>query len=84
MWVPDLPGMKAPNGWNGIAKVLAGLGDMIKYLSIHSYWENASDYYSFIGQSAMIFEHRIKLTADQIDIARAMKGFKNPVYISVR
>jgi alpha-N-arabinofuranosidase len=36
-----------------------------------------------MGQSAMIFENRIKLTADQIDIARAMKGFKNPVYISV-
>ena len=67
--------------WN--RKVLAGLGDMIKYISIHSYWENASDYYSFMGQSAMIFEHRIKLTSDQIDIARAMKGFKNPVYISL-
>ena len=67
--------------WN--RKVLAGLGGMIKYISIHSYWENANDYYSFMGQSAMIFEHRIKLTADQIDIARAMKGFKNPVYISV-
>jgi alpha-N-arabinofuranosidase len=67
--------------WN--RKVLAGLGGMIKYISIHSYWENAADYYSFIGQSAMIFENRIKLTADQIDIARAMKGFKNPVYISV-
>jgi alpha-N-arabinofuranosidase len=67
--------------WN--RKVLAGLGGMIKYISIHSYWENASDYYSFMGQSAMIFENRIKLTADQIDIARTMKGFKNPVYISV-
>jgi alpha-L-arabinofuranosidase len=67
--------------WN--RKVLAGLGGIIKYISIHSYWENASDYYSFMGQSAMIFENRIKLTADQIDIARAMKGFKNPVYISV-
>ncbi len=67
--------------WN--RKVLAGLGSMIKYISIHSYWENAADYYSFMGQSAMIFENRIKLTADQIDIARAMKGFKNPVYISV-
>ena len=67
--------------WN--RKVLAGLGGMIKYISIHSYWENASDYYSFMGQSAMIFENRIKLTASQIEIARAMKGFKNPVYISL-
>jgi alpha-N-arabinofuranosidase len=67
--------------WN--RKILAGLGGMIKYISIHSYWENASDYYSFMGQSAMIFENRIKLTASQIEIARAMKGFKNPVYISL-
>ena len=51
--------MKAPvNGWNGIAKFLPVSGDMIKYISIHSYWENASDYYSFMGQSAMIFEEQ--------------------------
>lgn len=67
--------------WN--CKVLAGLGGMIKYISIHRYWENAKDYYSFMGQSAMDFEEKIKITADQIDIARAMKGFKNPVYVSV-
>jgi alpha-L-arabinofuranosidase len=67
--------------WN--RKILTGLGDMIRYLSIHSYWENASDYYSYMGQSAMIFEERIKVTADGIESVRAMKGFKNPIYISV-
>ena len=67
--------------WN--RKILAGLGDMIKYISIHRYWENAKDYYAFMGQSAMDFEDKIKLTENQIEIAKAMKGFKNPVYISV-
>jgi alpha-L-arabinofuranosidase len=36
-----------------------------------------------MGQSAMIFEERIKVTADGIESVRAMKGFKNPIYISV-
>jgi alpha-L-arabinofuranosidase len=67
--------------WN--RKVLTGLGDMIRYLSIHRYWENASDYYSYMGQSAMDFEEKIKVTSDGIESVRAMKGFKNPIYISV-
>ena len=67
--------------WN--RKVLTGLGDMIRYLSIHRYWENASDYYTYMGQSAMDFEEKIKVTADGIESVRVMKGFKNPIYISV-
>jgi alpha-L-arabinofuranosidase len=67
--------------WN--RKILNGLGDMIKYISIHRYWENAKDYYDYMGQSAMDFESKIMVTADQIEISKAMKGFKNPVYISV-
>jgi alpha-N-arabinofuranosidase len=39
--------------WN--RKVLAGLGDMIGYISIHRYWEPSADYYTFMGQSAMDF-----------------------------
>ncbi len=67
--------------WN--RKVLEGLGDMISYISIHRYWENSPDYYSFMGQSAMDFEQKIKVTADEIDAVSAMKNFKNPIYISV-
>jgi len=67
--------------WN--RKVLEGLGDMISYISIHRYWENSPDYYSFMGQSAMDFEQKIKVTADEIEAVSAMKGFKNPIYISV-
>jgi alpha-L-arabinofuranosidase len=67
--------------WN--YKVLAGLGDMIDYISIHRYWENSPDYYSYMGQSAMDFEDKIKVTAAEIEAVKAMKDFKNPIYISV-
>ncbi len=66
--------------WN--RKVLTGLGDMINYISIHRYWENSPDYYTFMGQSAMDFEEKIKVTEDEINAVKAMKDFKNPIYIS--
>ena len=67
--------------WN--RKVLTGLGDMINYISIHRYWENSPDYYTYMGQSAMDFEEKIRVTADEIDAAKAMNNFKNPISISV-
>jgi alpha-L-arabinofuranosidase len=67
--------------WNH--KVIAGLGDKIDYLSIHRYWENSPDYYIFMGQSSMDFEEKIKVTADEIEAVKAMKDFKNSIYISV-
>jgi alpha-L-arabinofuranosidase len=67
--------------WN--RKVLTGLGDMIDYLSIHRYWENSPDYYTYMGQSAMDFEEKINVTAGEIKAVKAMKDFKNPIYISV-
>jgi alpha-N-arabinofuranosidase len=67
--------------WN--RKILEGLGDMMKYISIHRYWENSPDYYSFMGQSALDFEEKIRVTADEIDAVKSMKDFKNPIYISV-
>ncbi|MEJ2543336.1 MAG: alpha-L-arabinofuranosidase C-terminal domain-containing protein [Calditrichaceae bacterium] len=66
--------------WN--KKVLAGLGDKIDYISIHRYWERSDDYYTFMGQSAMDFEEKIKIPLAQIKTISAMKGFKNPIYIS--
>ncbi len=74
----------SPNTWDDWnRKVLAGLGDRIDYISIHSYWENSPDYYSYMGASAMTFEQRIKLTTNEIEAVSATKGFKNPIYISV-
>jgi alpha-N-arabinofuranosidase len=58
--------------WNH--KILNGLGDMIKYISIHRYWEKSPDYYSFVGQSAMDFEEKIKVTAGEIEAAKAENG----------
>src|SRR4029079_3858758 len=67
--------------WN--RKVITGLGDRIDYLSIHSYWENSPDYYGLMGASAMTFEERINLTANEIEIISSIKGFKNSIGISV-
>lgn len=67
--------------WN--RKVLTALGDMIDYISIHRYWERSDDYYAFMGQSAMDFEEKITVTAAEIDAVKAMKDFRNPIYISV-
>jgi len=67
--------------WN--RKVLGGLGDMITYISIHRYWENSPDYYSFMGQSAADFEEKINVTAGQIAVARVQNKLSKPIYISV-
>jgi alpha-L-arabinofuranosidase len=66
--------------WN--RKVLAGLGDMIDYLSIHRYWENSPNYYSFMGASAMDFEEKITTTAAIIEAVRSMNDLRTPIYIS--
>jgi len=66
--------------WNNT--ILQGLGDLIQYLSIHRYWENASEYYDYMGQSAMDFEEKIKVTQASINAITAMKQFDHPIYIS--
>jgi alpha-L-arabinofuranosidase len=67
--------------WN--RKVLSGLGDLVDYISIHRYWENSPDYYNYMGQSALDFEEKINVTAAEIEVARVMNNFKNPISISV-
>jgi len=66
--------------WN--RRVLGSFGDLIDYLSIHRYWEKSDDYYEYMGQSAMDFEEKIIVSANEIENVKAMKGFKNPIYIS--
>ena len=66
--------------WN--RKVLAGLGDLLEYISIHRYWERSQDYYTFMGQSAVDFEEKIRIPAAETEAVKAMKGFANPIYIS--
>jgi len=67
--------------WN--RKVLMGLGDRVDYISVHSYWENSPDYYTYMGSSARIFEDRINITAGEIRAVSTVKGFKNPIGISI-
>ncbi|HET7897267.1 MAG TPA: alpha-N-arabinofuranosidase, partial [Flavisolibacter sp.] len=67
--------------WN--RKILTGLGDRIDYLSIHSYWEASPDYYGYMGASAKIFEERIQLAANEIEAVTTVKGWKNPIALSV-
>jgi len=67
--------------WN--RKILMGIGDKIKYLSIHSYWEGSPDYYTHMGTGARIFDDRIKITAGEIEAVSNTQGFKNPIYLSV-
>jgi alpha-N-arabinofuranosidase len=69
------------DNWN--RKIIAGIGDKIKYLSIHSYWENSTDYYTHMGAGARIFDERIKITAAEIEAVSATQGYKNPIYLSV-
>lgn len=67
--------------WN--RKVLSKLGDMVTYLSIHRYWERADGYYEFMGESAIDFEEKIRVAANDIEAERIKNGFKNPIYLSV-
>ena len=69
------------DNWN--RKILVGIGDKIKYLSIHSYWESSPDYYTHMGGGAKIFDDRIKITAGEIEAVSNTQGFKKPIYISV-
>jgi alpha-N-arabinofuranosidase len=69
------------DNWN--RKILEGIGDKIKYLSIHSYWEGSADYYTHMGAGAKIFDDRIKITAGEIEAVSNTQGFKNPIYLSV-
>ena len=74
----------SPNKWDDWnRKVLEGIGDKIKYLSIHSYWENSPDYYSYMGASARIFDDRISITAGEIQAISTTQSYKNPIYLSV-
>ncbi len=72
------------NSWDDWNRtILKGIGDKIRYLSIHSYWENSPDYYSYMGSSARIFDDRITITAAEIKAVSVTQNLKNPVFLSV-
>jgi len=74
----------SPDNWDDWnRKIIAGLGDRVDYISVHSYWENSPDYYTYMGSSARIFEDRINLTAGEVKAISTTKNFKNTIGISV-
>jgi len=66
--------------WN--QKVITGLRDIADYVSIHGYWENSPDYYTYMGQSAMDVERKITTTADIISVVRSKYMMTRPIHIS--
>lgn len=67
--------------WNW--KVITALRDFADYISIHRYWERSDDYYTYMGQSAMDIEEKIKVLQSQLYTAQALYQMKKPMYLSV-
>ncbi len=63
-------------------KVITELRDIADYISIHRYWENSPDYYTYMGQSAMDMEEKITVPANLISVVRAQYRIARPIYIS--
>ena len=63
-------------------KVITELRDIADYISIHRYWENSPDYYTYMGQSAMDVEEKITVPANIISVVRAKYKIAKPIYIS--
>lgn len=63
-------------------KVITELREVVDYVSIHRYWENSPDYYTFMGQSAMDMEEKITVPANIIATVRAKYKVTRPIYIS--
>ncbi|MBB3188095.1 alpha-L-arabinofuranosidase C-terminal domain-containing protein [Microbacter margulisiae] len=74
----------APDGkwvdWN--RKVITGLRNIASYVSIHGYWDNSPNYYTYMGQGAMDIERKITTTADIISVIRSKYMMTKPIYIA--
>jgi len=62
-----------------VVKNLYGVAD---YISMHRYWDNTDDYYTFVGERAMDLDDRIRILEGQIQAVHAVKK-KKPMYITV-
>lgn len=65
--------------WNWT--VIKGLSGIAKYLSLHRYWDDSKDYYTFVGERAVDLQEKIDITVGQIK-AVATTEKKAPMYIS--
>lgn len=65
--------------WNWT--IIKELHDLAPYLSLHRYWDNSDDYYTFVGERAVDLQEKIDITVGQIK-AVATTEKKAPMYIS--
>lgn len=65
--------------WNWT--VIKGLHDIADYISLHRYWDNSDDYYTFVGERAVDLQEKIDITVGQIKAVSTTEK-KPPMYIS--
>lgn len=65
--------------WNWT--VIKGLHDIAPYISLHRYWDNSDDYYTFVGERAVDLQEKIDITVGQIKAVSTTEK-KTPMYIS--
>jgi alpha-N-arabinofuranosidase len=62
-----------------VVKNLYGVAD---YISMHRYWDDSKDYYTFVGERAADLQERIDIVAGQLKAVDAVRK-KKPMYISI-
>jgi len=67
--------------WNW--KVISELRNFADYISIHRYWERSDDYYTYMGQSALDIDEKIKILQGQLYTAQVLYQMKKPMYLSI-
>jgi alpha-N-arabinofuranosidase len=65
--------------WNWT--IIKGLHDVANYLSLHRYWDNSNDYYTFVGERAVDLQEKIDITVGQIKAVSTTEK-EPPLYIS--
>ena len=66
--------------WNW--KVVKGLYGIADYISMHRYWDDSKDYYTFVGQRGMDLDEKISSIAGQIKTVHDVEK-KKPMYMTV-
>lgn len=66
--------------WNWT--IIKGLHDVADYISLHRYWDNSDDYYTFVGERAVDLQEKFDITIGQIK-AVSTTAKEKPLYISL-
>jgi alpha-N-arabinofuranosidase len=66
--------------WNWT--IIKELHDIAPYISLHRYWDNSDDYYTFVGERAVDLQEKIDITVGQIK-AVSTTTKKPPMFISL-